>query len=137
MKPTSFIVNFSRGSVIDTEALVLSLKLKQIAGAALDVYEIEPLPLDHELYKLNNVLLFPHFGTMTKDAEEKTAVVLSKRIIKALSMNWYKSHLYFSRYKLEDKVSFSSIKSFLGELLLFWVSTLYKEVFSIKIYYFT
>ncbi|MCZ8491371.1 NAD(P)-dependent oxidoreductase [Lactococcus lactis] len=87
MKPTSFIVNFSRGSVIDTEALVLSLKLKQIAGAALDVYEIEPLPLDHELYKLNNVLLFPHFGTMTKDAEEKTAVVLSKRIIKALSMN--------------------------------------------------
>ena len=60
MKPTAVIVNIARGAVIDEPALVRALKEGWIAGAALDVFEQEPLPADSELWKLPNVLLTPH-----------------------------------------------------------------------------
>ena len=60
MKPTSFIVNTSRGPVIDEEALIQTLREKRIAGAALDVTEVEPLPASNPLRGLDNVILTPH-----------------------------------------------------------------------------
>ncbi|MDP2860998.1 MAG: NAD(P)-dependent oxidoreductase, partial [bacterium] len=60
MKPTALVVNTSRGPVIDQKALTEALKAKRIAGAALDVFEVEPTPLTEELLKLENVLVTPH-----------------------------------------------------------------------------
>ena len=60
MKPSSLFVNTSRGPIVDTDALIDVLKKKKIQGAALDVFDIEPLPTDHELRKLDNVILSPH-----------------------------------------------------------------------------
>ncbi|KAI0931874.1 hypothetical protein AcW1_000842 [Taiwanofungus camphoratus] len=62
MKRTAFFINTSRGPLVEETALVEVLKQRKIAGAGLDVFEIEPLPLDHQLRKLDNVTLTPHMG---------------------------------------------------------------------------
>lgn len=67
MKPTAYLVNTSRGPIVDEEALVAALKAKQIAGAGLDTYGVEPLPADHPFRKLDNVVLTPHLGYVTED----------------------------------------------------------------------
>ncbi|MGA8232181.1 MAG: C-terminal binding protein [Candidatus Acidiferrales bacterium] len=68
MKPTSFLVNTSRGPVIDEAALVVALTDKQIAGAALDVAEVEPLPASSPLRALNNVIITPHCAANSADS---------------------------------------------------------------------
>lgn len=60
MKPSSCLINVSRGKVVDQEALIRSLKAKRIAGAGLDAYPVEPLPKESELWKLDNVIVSPH-----------------------------------------------------------------------------
>ena len=65
MKPTAFLVNTSRGPIVKEEALIEALRNKEIAGAALDVYDVEPLPADHPLLELDNALLSPHLGYAT------------------------------------------------------------------------
>jgi 26S proteasome regulatory subunit N2 len=67
MKPTAFLVNTSRGPLIDEKALIDLLKSRKIAGAALDVFDVEPLPQDHQLRKLDNVLLSPHVGYISDE----------------------------------------------------------------------
>src|SRR2546430_9672208 len=67
MKPTAVVINVGRGQVISEEALVSALSKGQIKGAALDVFDQEPLPRDHHFYKLNNVLLSPHCADHTPD----------------------------------------------------------------------
>lgn len=62
MKSTAFFINTSRGPIVDEAALVDALETKKIAGAGLDVFDVEPLPLDHPLRKLKNVTLSPHNG---------------------------------------------------------------------------
>jgi len=62
MKPTAYLVNTSRGPIIDEAALITALKDRRIAGAGLDVFDIEPLPSDHPLRRLDNVVLTPHLG---------------------------------------------------------------------------
>jgi D-3-phosphoglycerate dehydrogenase len=62
MKPTAYIVNTSRGPIIDEAALLAALKDGRIAGAGLDVFDVEPLPTDHPLRRLDNVVLTPHLG---------------------------------------------------------------------------
>ena len=62
MKPTAFFINTSRGPLVDEPALVEALKQRKIAGAGLDVFDVEPLPLDYALRKLDNVTLSPHLG---------------------------------------------------------------------------
>lgn len=62
MKSSAFLINTSRGPLVDEDALVNALSQKKIAGAGLDVFDIEPLPLDHPLRKLDNVTLTPHTG---------------------------------------------------------------------------
>ena len=67
MKPTAFLVNTSRGPLVEEAALVDALRTHRIAGAALDVYDQEPLPADHPLRQLDNVLLTPHLGYVLEE----------------------------------------------------------------------
>lgn len=67
MKPTSYLVNTSRGPIVDENALLDALRQRKIAGAAIDVYETEPLPKSHLLRRLDNVLLTPHVGYVTQE----------------------------------------------------------------------
>ena len=68
MKPTAFLVNTSRGSLVDESALIELLRKEAIAGAALDVFETEPLPAHHPFRTLQNVLATPHIGYVTQDS---------------------------------------------------------------------
>jgi phosphoglycerate dehydrogenase-like enzyme len=68
MKPTSYIVNTARGPIIDEAALLETMQQKRIAGAAIDVYSVEPLPVDHPFRKLDNMVLTPHLGYVTEDS---------------------------------------------------------------------
>ncbi|MBV9566930.1 MAG: D-2-hydroxyacid dehydrogenase family protein [Hyphomicrobiales bacterium] len=67
MKKSAYLVNTSRGPLVDTKALIAALTDRRIAGAAIDVYDEEPLPADHPLRKLDNVVLTPHLGYVTED----------------------------------------------------------------------
>lgn len=67
MKPHAYLINTSRGPIVDEPALIAALKTGQIAGAGLDVYDIEPLPTDHPLRLLPNVTLSPHLGYVTRE----------------------------------------------------------------------
>lgn len=69
MKPTAVVMNVGRGPVIDEQALVTALQDKTIAGAALDVFETEPLPKDSPLWQMENVLLSPHCTDRTHDPD--------------------------------------------------------------------
>ena len=62
MKPSAYIINTSRGPIIDEPAMLAALRDKKIAGAGLDVFDVEPLPLDHPLRKMDNVVITPHLG---------------------------------------------------------------------------
>ncbi|MFL6937041.1 MAG: D-2-hydroxyacid dehydrogenase family protein [Xanthobacteraceae bacterium] len=62
MKPTAYLINTSRGPIVEEAALVAALTEKRIAGAGLDVFDVEPLPLDHPLRRLDNVVITPHLG---------------------------------------------------------------------------
>jgi phosphoglycerate dehydrogenase-like enzyme len=66
MKPTAWLINASRGPIIEEQALVSALRNKQIAGAAIDVFDAEPLPLSHPFRTLNNVLATPHVGYVSQ-----------------------------------------------------------------------
>lgn len=67
MKPTAYLINTSRGPIVDEAALVAALKAGRITGAGLDVYDTEPLPRDHALRSLPNVTLSPHLGYVTRE----------------------------------------------------------------------
>jgi phosphoglycerate dehydrogenase-like enzyme len=62
MKRTSYIVNIARGPIVDEAALISALRERRIGGAGLDVYDVEPLPVDHPFTQLDNVVLTPHIG---------------------------------------------------------------------------
>ena len=67
MKKTSFLINTSRGPIVNEKDLITALEEDYIAGAGLDVYNIEPLPQDHKLRFLPNALLTPHLGYVTEE----------------------------------------------------------------------
>jgi D-2-hydroxyacid dehydrogenase (NADP+) len=62
MKPSSYLINLARGGIVDEDALITALNGGQIAGAALDVFQEEPLPADHPLWSTKNVIITPHLG---------------------------------------------------------------------------
>jgi D-3-phosphoglycerate dehydrogenase len=71
MKKTAYVVNTSRGPIIEEKALLDALNKKQIAGAGLDVFDVEPLPLDHPYRKMDNVVITPHLGYVSQQNYEK------------------------------------------------------------------
>jgi glyoxylate reductase len=73
MKPAAMLINAARGGVVDHEALLAALEQGQIGGAALDVTEPEPLPRNHPLLKLDNVIIVPHLGSATHQTRRKMA----------------------------------------------------------------
>jgi phosphoglycerate dehydrogenase-like enzyme len=62
MRPSAYLINTSRGPIVEEAALIAALREKRVAGAGLDVFDIEPLPIEHPLRKLDNVVLTPHLG---------------------------------------------------------------------------
>ena len=83
MKSTAYIINASRGGVIDETALYNALCNGSIAGAALDVFETEP-PINNLLIELPNVICTPHIGAQTKEAQELTSIVIAEKIIQII-----------------------------------------------------
>ena len=67
MKPTSFLINTARGPIVDEAALLHALSARKIAGAAVDVFSIEPLPVEHPFRKLDNLVVTPHLGYVTQE----------------------------------------------------------------------
>jgi len=84
MKPTAYLINASRGLVVDEQALVKALKEKKIAGAALDVYENEP-KLSRGLSELSNVVLAPHIGSATRQTRDRMSQMVAENVIAVLS----------------------------------------------------
>ena len=81
VKPTCRIVNTSRGEVIDDQALVQALVRGRIAGAALDVFEQEPLPADHPFFATPNLLLTPHISSSTRESLDRMAIDAAQGVL--------------------------------------------------------
>jgi len=85
MKSTAILVNTSRGEIVDEEALIKALSEGWIAGAALDVFEKEPLPSDHPFLKMDNVTITPHMAGASKEAVKRSVIMVAedvKRLLK-------------------------------------------------------
>jgi phosphoglycerate dehydrogenase-like enzyme len=83
MKATAFLINVARGELVDQAALVVALRERRISGAALDVYEHEPLPLDDPLLALDNVILTPHWSASTTDVFATASRVVTAGMLRA------------------------------------------------------
>ena len=83
MKKNAFLINTSRGEVIDEQALIECLKNKRIGGAALDVYEVEP-PTNKELLELDNIICTPHIAAQTREGQELASMVIGEKIVQKL-----------------------------------------------------
>jgi D-3-phosphoglycerate dehydrogenase len=84
MKSDAFLINTSRGGVLDEEALFQCLREKKIAGAGLDVFAQEPLDKDNPIKKLDNVILTPHTAALTRECVIRLATEAAKAIIEVL-----------------------------------------------------
>ncbi len=83
MKPTAYLVNTSRGALVDEVALYDALSKKQIAGAALDAYEVEP-PKDNPLLQLENIVVTTHIGAHTRESIERVGVMAAENVLQTL-----------------------------------------------------
>jgi D-3-phosphoglycerate dehydrogenase len=84
MKPGVYIINTSRGAVIDEKALYNALVSEKVAGAALDVFKSEPLSSDSPLIRLSNVILTPHLAASSKEALQRMSVAVAEEVIRVL-----------------------------------------------------
>jgi D-3-phosphoglycerate dehydrogenase len=92
MKPTAVLINSARGPIVEEKALIEALQAKRLAGAALDVFELEPLPLDSPLMKMDNVLLAPHNANSSPTAWERVHWNTIRNLLAGLGL----------KYELED-----------------------------------
>jgi len=105
MKEGVRIINTARGEIIDEDALTEAIKSGKIAGAALDVFAQEPIPLDSPLLKLENVVLTPHLGASTEEAQERVAEELAKAVVD-----------YFEKNVIRNAVNLPTIEPELWEI---------------------
>ena len=80
MKPTAFLISIGRGEIVDEEALIHALKTGQIAGAALDTFWTEPLPKDHPLWEIKNVIITPHVGGLSDIYVEQVLPIFEENL---------------------------------------------------------
>jgi phosphoglycerate dehydrogenase-like enzyme len=80
MRSTAYLVNISRGKIVDESALVEALEKNEIAGAGLDVFEVEPLSANSPLWKLDNVILSPHIAGFTPDYDRRAIDVFTRNL---------------------------------------------------------
>jgi glyoxylate reductase len=85
MKSTAFLINTARGKIIKEKDLIVVLQKKIIAGAALDVFQKEPIDRKHPLVRMENVVLTPHIGSSTEETRRKMAEITVKNLILSLS----------------------------------------------------
>ncbi|MDA0264785.1 MAG: D-glycerate dehydrogenase [Chloroflexi bacterium] len=85
MKPTAILVNLSRGAVIDTGALYKALNEGWIAGAGLDVFDPEPVPPDHPILALNNVVILPHIGSASNRSRREMHLLAARNLVAGLN----------------------------------------------------
>ena len=86
MRSSAYLINTSRGALVDERALYAALVKKQIAGAALDVYDVEP-PIDNPLLQLENVVVTPHIGAHTQESIERVGVMAAENVLMVLRGN--------------------------------------------------
>jgi D-3-phosphoglycerate dehydrogenase len=91
MKRSAYFINTSRGKIVDEPALIKALEEKWIAGAGLDVYEVEPLPQENPLVKMDNVVLLPHSGAYSDAAYRQAIVNIAQEADRILSGQWPKN----------------------------------------------
>jgi phosphoglycerate dehydrogenase-like enzyme len=84
MKKTAYLVNTSRGGIIDESALCRALDENRIAGAGLDVFTTEPIPKGSPLLKMQNVILTPHVGSATVEARTKMTTMNAEDVVRVL-----------------------------------------------------
>ncbi len=85
MKPTAILVNIARGPIVETAALTEALQSRRIYAAALDVTDPEPLPRDHPLLSLDNVIIAPHLGSATEQTRQKMAEISVENLLLGLA----------------------------------------------------
>jgi len=85
MKPTAVLVNIARGPVVDTQALAEALAARRIYAAALDVTDPEPLPRDHPLLQLDNVIVTPHLGSATEQTRQRMVELSVENLLAGLA----------------------------------------------------
>jgi phosphoglycerate dehydrogenase-like enzyme len=85
MKPEAYVINVSRGDLIDEPALLRALQERRIAGAALDVFEKEPLPSNSPFWELDNVLITPHTAAVTEKLWERHYLLIAENLKRFLS----------------------------------------------------
>jgi D-3-phosphoglycerate dehydrogenase / 2-oxoglutarate reductase len=85
MKPSAFVINVARGGVLDETALAAALRRGELAGAALDVFEREPLPADHTLRELDQVILTPHIAGVTHESNARRSAAFVERLTDVLA----------------------------------------------------
>jgi len=101
MKPTAFLINCARGGVVNEAALANALKEKKIKGAALDVFEKEPPAADNPLLKLDNIVVTPHLGASTDEAQVSVAIEMAECVRDVLQGRGMKNVINFSSFDSE------------------------------------
>src|SRR5205807_5091107 len=120
VKPNLLIVNDARGEVVDEFAVADAIKEKKIAGAAIDVYQTEPPAKDHPLFGLENVVLTPHLGASTDEAQTAVSVDACKSIVAYLKNGEIRGAVNAGKLKLDlppDEAPFSDLARRIGALL--------------------
>ncbi|HNT54133.1 MAG TPA: D-glycerate dehydrogenase [Anaerolineaceae bacterium] len=87
MKPNAIFINTARGGLVDPGALLWALQNRRIAGAGLDVFETEPIPMDHPLLKEPNLVMTPHIASASKQTRTRMALMAAENVLAAISGN--------------------------------------------------
>jgi D-3-phosphoglycerate dehydrogenase len=119
-RPNLLVINDARGEVVDEFALAEALKAKKIAGAALDVFVVEPTPKDHPLLGIENAVLTPHLGASTDEAQTAVSVEACKAIVAYLRSGEIRGAVNAGGIKLDlppDEAPFADLARRIGALL--------------------
>ena len=130
-KPNLLVVNDARGEVVDEFALAEALKAKKIAGAAIDVFIKEPPQQDHPLFTCDNVVLTPHLGAQTDEAQTAVSVDACKAIVAYLKNGEIRGAVNAGGLKLDlppDEAPFAELARRIGAILAGFTETGYKTI---------